>query len=655
MTARPSVRALLLCSAASLLSALPLHAQETEDAILLAPITVQSKRTVQTDTAASTTVVDQEEIADRQTSTVAELVESAPGVTVVGASTPLSSGINIRGFGPTSSYGTDNHVGVQIAGVSKGADELYRMGTQLFTDPALFREVTVTRGLAGTLEYGSGLFGGLVQMEPIQAGDMTGGEPGFKYRQLLEYGSNNYWASASTFAWQPNESIEILGNYTYRDVGIIKDGNGDDINDEGYDEQSWLLNSRFTFGDSNEHQLKLLYQHTESTELNTPYDGLNGFTFFGYVDRYTEDDTVALTYEYTSPTSDLVDIEATFSYSDLYIDNDLVSGTDYGFNNTGYTTKTTQFRVTNTARFATGVLDHNLRTGLEFTHAHRTTDDVVSSAPQGEEDIAALFIADDIVLGGLTLTPEVRLESQSVDGTDYGYDSYDNTGASAGISAIYAFNNGFSLLGTAFYGENLPIIDDLDNASYMTLEEKATEIQLGLSYDGANLISQGDALAFKAVVYDQHYWDMTSIISDVVGGDTWGLELEAAYSMASGFYVDANANFMRSRTVTSTGTRAWSERAPADEVRVTLGKKFGKELDLSYEAVFVDDMGRSSDPSDGYTLHNLRATWTPQDGTFKGTEVRFGIENVADTYYEPHLSSEAGAGRTFKVSLAKTF
>ncbi|MGI3165432.1 TonB-dependent receptor plug domain-containing protein [Pseudooceanicola sp. 200-1SW] len=667
MSARPSVRALLMCSAATTLIATPLAAQDSADAaaIELAPITVQSKREVQTDTANSVTVVDLEEIRDRQASTVAELVESAPGVSVYGARTPLSSGINIRGYGPNGSYGGSSHIGVTIGGATKGADELYRMSTQMFTDPALFREVAVTRGLAGTLSFGSGLFGGLLEMEPIQASDMTGGEPGFKVRQLLEFSDNDYWASSTTLAWQPTENIEILGNYTYREVDIIEDGAGNPINEEGYDEPSWLINGRLTFGDSNEHKVGVLLQHTEAAERNVPFNQVGNAMFdfiFGYVDRDTEDDTFVLSYEYDSPTSDLIHIEADLSYSELYVDNYALARpvpANLAFTDTGYRTRTTKLVVKNTADFVTGRVGHSLQAGVEFARSHRTTDDVVESAPEGKETTAALFLSDEMEIGRLTLTPEFRVETQTIDGSEDrfsagGYGEYDNVAYSAGIGALYRFDNGVSLFGSAYYGEALPIIDDLDDADYVVQEEKATEIQMGISYDGFDVFASGDALALKATAYNQHFWDMTSFLANKIGGDTWGLELEAAYSMASGFYIDANANVMRSRTQFDNGTRAWSDMAPADELRLTLGQKFGETLDLSLETVFVDEIDRGTQ-ADGYTLYNLRATYKPQMGAFDGTEVRFGVENLSDETYQPRLSARTAPGRTFKVSLAKTF
>ncbi|MEY8842832.1 TonB-dependent receptor plug domain-containing protein, partial [Cribrihabitans sp. XS_ASV171] len=51
-----------------------------------------SKREVQTQTAESVTEIGQEEIDDRQAATVAELIDTVPGVTLVNGTTPQSSG-----------------------------------------------------------------------------------------------------------------------------------------------------------------------------------------------------------------------------------------------------------------------------------------------------------------------------------------------------------------------------------------------------------------------------------------------------------------------------------------------------------------------------------------------------------------------------------
>jgi len=162
-----------------------------------------SKREVQAGTATAITVINQEEIDDRQASTIAELIDSVPGVTLVNGNTPQGSGINIRGFGANGTYGTDSKVLVVVDGATTGAEELYRIGNQLFTDPELYREVSVIRGTVGSFEFGAGVIGGVVQLETKNASDFTGGEIGLRLRQTLEATSNGQgFASSTIAAWQ---------------------------------------------------------------------------------------------------------------------------------------------------------------------------------------------------------------------------------------------------------------------------------------------------------------------------------------------------------------------------------------------------------------------------------------------------------------------
>ena len=181
----------------------------------------ESKRAVQTQTATSVTVIDEEEIRDRQGGTVAELIDSVPGVALVNGDTAQGSGISIRGFGTKESFGNDQKIVIQIDGATRGSEELYRIGTQLFTDPFLFKEVEVIRGTVGSFEYGSGAVGGVVRLETIDPEDLTGGETGFALRQTLEFQSNGEGLTHSTIgAWQPTEDFGLMFNYIERNLGF---------------------------------------------------------------------------------------------------------------------------------------------------------------------------------------------------------------------------------------------------------------------------------------------------------------------------------------------------------------------------------------------------------------------------------------------------
>src|SRR5699024_3512156 len=110
---------------------------------------------------------------------------------------------------------------------------------------------------------------------------------------------------------------------------------------------------------------------------------------------------------------------------------------------------------------------------------------------------------------------------------------------------------------------------------------------------------------------------------------TRGLELEASYAMETGFYADLNANIVTGKEI-DRGQSVFWRNTPADSMRLTLGKRFGEELDLSWELVAQRREDNDAYASAGFGVHNLRATYRPQTGILKGTEMRLSVENALD-------------------------
>jgi hemoglobin/transferrin/lactoferrin receptor protein len=646
----------------------------------------QGKREVQTSTATPVTVVNQEEINDRQAGTVAELVDSVPGVTLVNGATPRGAGINIRGFGATSSFGSDQKVLVTVDGASTGSEELYRIGTQLFTDPELYREVSVIRGTVGSYEYGSGVIGGVLQLETKDASDFTGGEDGVRFRQTLQAQSNgNGFATSSILAWQPSENYEFLLNYTLRDSEEFEDGDGNTVANTQSRMPSYLAKFKYNFGDSLEHSITASLNDSVSDEKDVEYDAFNTTNgSFGNVDRRIDNRVAGLRYKWNPLDNDLIDLDVNLTYSDQQIDQTYISGSAscddggvisanpgcsyYGTagdpfpsdtQDADHRYETTKLTAKNSMFFTTGAVTHDLRAGVEVSRRERLD---ASSAPGGTDNRVALFAVNDMSIGdGWTITPAVRFETQDIEAHD-GSSSYDNSALMGGISARYEFASGLALFGSAAYTENLPIIDDLGTPAYMTRPERSHTFELGGSYAASDVFTASDVLAVKVNYYDSRLWDVTSytygypVSQPIDKVDTSGVEIEASYSLASGFYADINATIADGEEFRSGTPQRW-RNLPADNARLTLGKRFGEALDVSWELVAANS-GYNSDGSTevaGYGVQNLRATYRPQDGVLKGTEVRFGIENAFDKQYQSSLSSRAAPGRNFKLTVAKTF
>ena len=642
----------------------------------------ESKREVQTDTATPLTVIDQTEIDDRQANTVAELIDSVPGVTLVNGSTPSGSGINIRGFGANGTFGTDQKVAIIVDGATTGGEEIYRIGTQLFTDPYLYRSVEVIRGTVGSFEYGAGIVGGVVRLETKDASDFTGGEPGFNVGVTLGAFSNNEAYNGSvTTAWQPTENLELLANYSYREQENQEDGNGDIIGNSAFELPSFLLKGRYSWGDA--HTMMASFTQTTTAERDVPYDTFFTTTdAFGNVDRDITSQTATAVYGYKKKKKDLVNFEVALSYANQEIDGSYVEGSSpfedipffgaqiRGLANANHQFETTRLTIRNEALADTGPFAHRVRSGVEYIRRERADQ---QSAPGGEDDRYALFLIDVIEFAdGWSVSPALRYETSSVEGTlNDGSDvSFDNDALMGGASLRYEFRNGLALFGSYAHTKLLPIIDDLENAVLMEQPETADTYELGFSYFRTGLFNDADTLAFKLNFYDTTLDDITSY-SGVEEAEIQGIEVEGSFAFDMGLYADVNANFTHGSEVRSNGREVAWRNAPADNYRLTIGQRFGQFADFSYELIVNQDDTRStldtSDPvthpngliilqeTEGFANHNLRLTLTPQSTFLAGSQIRLGVENLTNEQFTPLLATRPFPGRNFKITVSRLF
>lgn len=621
----------------------------------------ESTRAVQTGTAVPLTVVNQEEIDDRQANTIAELVDSVPGVTLINGSTPSGSGINIRGFGANGTYGTDQKVAVQVDGASVGSEELYRIGTQLYTDPSLYKSVDVIRGTVGSFEYGSGIVGGIVRLQTRDASDLTGGEPGVAFSQTLGGGTNREaFNSSSTLAWMPSENVEFLANYSWREQGTQRDGDGNSIENSAFGLPSFLMKGLFHLGSDGEHSIRANFSQTKASDRDVPYDTFGTTSgAFGNVDRDTLSQVAILGYNFNPLDNDAVDVDLQFSYANQKIDQQYVEGSGgppggYSVVNADQRYETRKLTLKNTAFFDSGPISHNLRIGAEYIQKDRLD---AASAPGGRDKRIAFFLVDEMEMArGLTLSPAVRYESSTIDGVldDASVVNYKNNAIMGGVSMRYELPFGLAAFGSIAYTESLPILDDLENAINMQMAEKATTFELGASYDKSGLFGEGDRLAFKLNYYDTGLKDVTSYFG-VSQVDLDGFEIEASYATAGGFYLDFNANIVSGQeTGTGGAISDWRNLAP-DSYQISVGKRFDRWLNVRWESTITSDTDEDGTVTEGFDSHNLRVIVTPTKGLLKNTAIRLSVENLTDNLYTPLRSTRPAPGRNLKISVTQKF
>ena len=160
---------------------------------------------------------------------------------------------------------------------------------------------------------------------------------------------------------------------------------------------------------------------------------------------------------------------------------------------------------------------------------------------------------------------------------------------------------------------------------------------------------------FELLDLNESWLNDNTSYSSIDSVDRNGVELEASYGTISGFYSDLNYDQSSGTETSTAGAKTdWSNQ-PADTFRLTFGKKFLSNLDLSWEIYGADKFKNDTVEVSGFAAHSLRATYVPVSGMLSGTEIRLGIENATDREYSPRLSTRPAPGRNIKLSIAKTF
>lgn len=491
-------------------------AQETTATESLGTITVEAKGTSSVSGTAGTATVDADELAHDQPTTVAKAIADIPGVNVARADDLVNSSVSIRNFGGNSSMPDSQTVVFALDGTSIAGGSFYRNSAGQVVDPLLLRSVSVLKGPLSSLEYGSGIVGGTVAMETINASDMTRDQPGVKVRQVLGANSNgNGWKTSTTLAWQPNESFDVLLNYSRSYSQNKEDGNGDKIDLGGYNLPSYLVKGRYRFGAAQEHSLTFSFDKSESVQQNVPFSMASISAAFGNVNRERDGHVASLAYAYQPNDNPLVDFELKYAQSRQHFTVEGLSRVSQMFGGE-FDVNTDTLSAKNTARFQTWGVDHTLRAGLEF--AHQEHDGAMFGvAGEGKYNRRGIFAIDQMEIGGsLDVTAGARIERQNLydlaSSMGVPLDDASTTARSGGLGFEQKLGAGISGYGSFAYSEGLTLPEyagykDTDGTYWGDRTFKSRNWEAGLKYQGGNLFAADDQLTASLGLYKTYIWD----------------------------------------------------------------------------------------------------------------------------------------------------
>ncbi|QJP15833.1 TonB-dependent hemoglobin/transferrin/lactoferrin family receptor [Starkeya sp. ORNL1] len=718
--ARTVRRALPLVSGVSLISllaALPASAQqaatqpapaaayETGEYIELDPITVVATRTEQSwiDTLAGVSVVRPEQLEQMMPVRTEDLFRGMPGVTAIQNGNTSQTSINIRGL---QDFG---RVAVIIDGARQNFTQLGHANAagSFFVEPGLIADVDVVRGPVSNI-YGSGAIGGVVTMRTKDADDIIARGQTWGVETDGEFGSNGPMGYGSVLgAAQIGENVDLFGGGTFRKQDEYKDGNGDTVNNTGY--ETWTGIAKATFRPADFHEIKLTGLNYESQYTTSNEDSAT-------TTQYNTDvanRTVTASWNYSNPDDNLFDFRSTVYWNQVEQNQVKVAGSNNAITgNIGdprtFTIDTVGFDAYNTSRFEWGAVQNAVTYGGDYFHDDVDNVDNYGFGdgynPSGERGVGGAFVQWSAKYANwLELITALRYDTYSLDGDGVSADGdHLSPKITLGITpwswlTVYGtYAEGYRAPAVtetlvagdhpAFFPGGAPPFEFVPNPNLKPEIGENKELGVNIKYDG--LFTAGDKLRVKANIYQNDVEDYIELVTygpprcivpnpspvgppcfayndyslaqyqNVEEARLRGFEFEGTYDARKWFF--SLAGQITEGEVTAGPDEGQPlSTIPPDQLTATLGARFLDEkltVAVRWTAVAAKTAADLPDdsvyePTDSFNLVSIYAGYQPSPNTLW----RLSVENLLDEQYTQYQNFLPSAGLTVKGGLTIRF
>jgi hemoglobin/transferrin/lactoferrin receptor protein len=623
------------------------------------------------DTAASVTVIDEEEIEENMVKDIDDLFKYTPGVNVQSNSRQGVQSINIRGI-------EGNRIKVIVDGVAQanqfdsGAEFVNSSRVDVDTD--MIKAVEIVKGAASSLQ-GSDAIGGIVAFETKDPADILKGRDFGGYAKL-NYSSSDKTFSESVAIANKVGDLESLVAYTRRDGEELDNFGQPDEQDSSANnllvKLQYQLNAahRIEFSGNyirNKNNLSLDYL----TSM-VPYENASG-------SDETEQYQLGIKHIWDVETSfadritwqlDWMSKEETGVTDRTRVSNGNVQKKDYLYSDEGI-----QFDAQFDKYFVTGGAEHNLIYGASFSDKDIAntnkefnsvgSDQVIFYIPDAQETRYGLFAQDEITFGNWIVTPGVRFDSFDTNPGDTSanpslnaaseYKDYSDSAVTGRLGTVYKLNEENRLFVQISQGFRAPDFQELYYSygnpmyGYVNKPNPDLEAEESISYEGGwryntDLVSNEISLYYSD--YD-NFIDNQLVSGSFMTGDAVYQSININKATIKGVELANKLSwdeFMPVEGFSSRIAAAYTEGEDGDGNPLNSVSPWNTVVGLSYDSVnqwgttvnlsyiakkSESDIDGDYQPIDAATVVDITAYYKP----IKDLTLRAGVFNVTDEEY----------------------
>lgn len=643
-------------------------------------ITITATRNADGESASrNITVVSQEEIERQQATSVPQVVNYLPNITLTGGPREQVQGVNIRGLG-------GNRVLQLIDGVRQNFESGHR--PTYFLDPSLLKNVEVLRGPSSSL-WGSGALGGVVSQNTIHAADLLDGDNLGGFVKQGYQSNGDKWTTTGALASRFGNVDLLLSGY-YRDGNDLELGNGDDLENSADRDQGVLAKLDWFIDNDQMATFNFRRSYTDGGVPSNASANLGTSVFL--VDREIQTDHASVDYRF-NPANKLIDSQLNLYWNRTEVDENRVS--DNRFDTTKI--RTLGLNLNNRSQFGAisvlyGVDGYQdkldaTRSGSSRPIVPEATTDVWGAFTEVQIPFADIWRlelgarydyftteADNLNMDSSdnAISPSAALVWQATPKLNFAL-RYDEAFRAPSSEELYTAGTHFCIVEGMAGGCNTFIPNP-----YLEPEE-SKNIELSAEYKFNQIWNNADKLLFQANVFHN---DVDNFIEQSVDNPVFGsspfppfFTIDAGNTTYSnideavlrGFEVEAVYEWQSFNARLSYGqTRAQNKKTgealasiPADKWVLDINKSWlSDSLRTGFTLTRVESQKHkpTTDANvdyEHYNLLDLYASWTPRD--FDNLTVDLTVNNLTDQHYRVAFQQLYMPGKDIRLGVKYDF